>query len=71
MADRETGETFVDEARVTFKTYTLKQNIETVPGPPTVYFDLTDERVAKRKYCDVEKAFHDELGLGDYRTRLK
>ena len=71
LADREMGETFVDEEHVTFKTYTLTQNIETVPGPPTFYFGLTDQRVAKRKYCDVEKAFQDELGLGDYRNRPK
>lgn len=71
LADREMGETFIDEERVTFKTYTLTQNIEAMPGLPTYHFDLTDERVAKRKYCDVEKAFQDELGLGDYRTRLK
>jgi hypothetical protein len=71
LADREMGETFVDEERVTFKIYTLTQNIETMPGRPTFYFDLTDQRVAKRKYCDVEKAFQDELGLGDYRNRLR
>jgi hypothetical protein len=34
-------------------------------------FTLTDQRVAKRKYCDVEKAFQEELGLGDYRNRPK
>ena len=71
LADREMGETFTDEARVTFRTYTLKQNVEAMPGRPTYYFDLTDQRVAKRTYCDVENAFQNELGLGDYRNRLK
>jgi hypothetical protein len=71
LADRKMGETFVDEESVTFKTYTLKQNIQQMPGPPTYYFDLTEERTAKWKYCDVEKAFHDELGIGDYRDRPK
>jgi hypothetical protein len=71
LADREMGETFTDEERVTFRTFTLKQNVEAMPGPPTYYFDLTDQRVATRKYCDVEKAFRNELGLGDYRTRMK
>lgn len=33
LADREMGETFVDEERVTFKTYTLTQNIEKMFGP--------------------------------------
>jgi hypothetical protein len=71
LADREMGESFIDEERVTFKTYTLTQNVEAMPGTPAFYFDLTGQRVAKRKYCDVEKAFQDELGLGDYRTRLR
>jgi len=69
LADRKMGETFVDEETVTFKTYTLKQNIEQMPGPPTYYFDLTEQRTAKRKYCDVEKAFRDEFDIGDYRDR--
>jgi hypothetical protein len=63
LADRKMGGTFVDEESVTFKTYTLKQNVEQMPGPPTYYFDLTEQRTAKRKYCDVEKAFRDELGF--------
>jgi hypothetical protein len=69
LADRKMGETFVDEETVTFKTYTLKQNVEQIPGPPTYYFDLTEQRTAKRKYCDVEKAFRDEFDIGDYRDR--
>jgi hypothetical protein len=69
LADRKMDETYVEENSVTFKTYTLKQNIEQMPGPPTYYFDLTEQRTAKRKYCDVEKAFHDELDIGDYRDR--
>jgi len=71
LADREMGETFTDEERVTFRTYTLTQNVEKMPGPPTFYFDFTDQRVATHKYCDVEKAFQDEISLGDYRYRLK
>lgn len=63
LADRKMGETFVDEESVTFKTYTLKQNKEQMPGPPTYYFDLMEQRTAKRKYCDVEKALRDELDL--------
>ncbi len=64
LADRKMGETFVDEESVTFKMYTLKQNIEQSSGPPTYYFDLTEQHTAKHKYCDVEKAFHDEFGFG-------
>jgi hypothetical protein len=71
LADREMGETFTDEERVTFRTYKLEQNFQATPGLPAYYFDLTDRRVAKRKYCDVESAFQNELGLGDYRKRLK
>jgi hypothetical protein len=69
LAVRKMDESYVEENSVTFKTYTLKQNIEQMPGPPTYYFDLTEQRTARRKYCDVEKAFHDELDIGDYRDR--
>jgi hypothetical protein len=71
LADRTTGETFVDEETVTFKMYTLEQNMARTPGLPTFYFALTEQRVANRTYCDVEKAFQDDLGLGDYQDRLK
>jgi carbapenem resistance CarG-like protein len=69
LADRTMGDTYADENSVRFKVYTLKQNTEQMPGPPTYYFDLTEQFIAKRKYCDVQKAFHDELGIGDYRNR--
>jgi hypothetical protein len=65
LADRQMGETFIDQETVTFKIYTLKQNKEQMPGAPTYFFDLTEQRTAKRKYCDVENAFRDELGLND------
>jgi hypothetical protein len=50
----DTGKGFLCDARITG--YALKQNIEQMPGPPTYYFDLTEQRFAKRKYCDVEKS---------------
>jgi hypothetical protein len=71
LADRTMGDSYGDENSVGFKIYTLKQNTEQIPGPPTYYFDLTDQLIAKRKYCDVERAFHDEISIGDYRDRAK
>lgn len=71
LADRTMGDSYADENSVGFKIYTLRQNAEQMPGPPTYYFDLTDQFIGKRKYCDVERAFHDELGIGDYRDRAK
>lgn len=71
LVDRMMGDSYGDENSVGFKIYTLRQNTEQMPGPPTYYFDLTDQFIAKRKYCDVERAFHDELGIGDYRDRAK
>ena len=71
VADRVMGETFVDENVVTFEVYTLKQNTDQMWGQPTFYFELTEQLTAKRKYCDVEKAFRGELGIGDYRARFE
>jgi len=71
LADRTMGDSYVEENNVGFKIYTLRQNTEQMPGPPTYYFDLTDQFNAKRTYCDVERAFYDELGIGDYRDRAK
>lgn len=71
LADREMGETFTDDERVTFRIYKLEANAQGLPGRPTYYFDFAEQRVAERKYCDVETAFQNELGLGDYRNRLK
>ncbi len=69
VADRAMNKTFVDEETVTFKIYALKHNEAQMPGRPTYYFELTQTRDAGRAYCDVEAAFRDELGLGDYRER--
>jgi hypothetical protein len=71
VADRVMGETFVDENVVTFKVYALKQNTDQMSGQPAFSFDLTEQLTAKRKYCDVERAFHDEIGIGDYRVRAQ
>jgi hypothetical protein len=65
------GDSYFEENSVGFKVYVLKQNADQVAGSPTNYFELIDQFVANRKYCDVEKAFHDELGVGDYRDRAK
>ena len=69
MADRKVGESFVEENTVTFKVYTLKQNTDEMPGLPSQYFALTETFTGKQRYCDVEKAFRSELGIGDYRVR--
>jgi hypothetical protein len=69
LADRKVDESFLEESTVTFKVYTLKQNADETPGLPTQYFALSETFTGKQRYCDVEKAFRSELGIGDYRVR--
>jgi hypothetical protein len=62
LADRDFGETFVDEEKVTFTFYALKVNDGQHFGAD-YYFEKSSSQVAKKKYCDVREAFKSELGL--------
>ena len=63
-ADRDSGDSFVARAKVTFRIYDLKSNDKSEPGRPAWYFDLVETRHAAANYCDVESALSNELGLG-------
>lgn len=67
VADHPLLTTYIDNAPVTFKFYTLKQNTAGDIGP-AYWFDLTETQTSKAEYCDVGLALSRELGLGDYRT---
>ena len=67
VADRPLLTTYIDNAPVTFKFYTLKQNTAGDLGP-AYWFDLAETQTSKGAYCDVGVALSQELGLGDYRT---
>jgi hypothetical protein len=63
LADRDFGETYVDEEKVTFTFYALKVNDGQQLGSADFYFEKSSSQVAKKKYCDVREAFKSELGL--------
>ena len=69
-ATRAFGETYADENDVTFDYYELKRNSEGLVGEPIYYFEKSSSSKAKKRYSDVGAAFKDELGLGQYITRL-
>jgi hypothetical protein len=62
LAQREFGRSYADEAEVTFTRYALKHNTAQA-GRPAYYFESGESFKAKRKYCDVDRAFSQELGL--------
>ena len=66
VANRSLGQSFADENDVTFDYYQLKENTATDFGRPYMYFERVATRKAKKKYCDVGRAFQSELGLGPY-----
>lgn len=67
VADRPLLTSYVDNAPVSFKFYTLRQKADELPGP-AYWFDLGETQTSKAAYCDVGFALSRELGLGDYRT---
>jgi carbapenem resistance CarG-like protein len=69
LADRELGESYAADADVTFETYALKVNEESVAGAPLYGFEKLSSSKAKKRVCDVEEAFKAEFGLADYRSR--
>jgi len=67
IADRDLGEGYADSALVHFKSYELRRNSEETVGRPVYYFELVNDKVSKKPYCDVGEAFTKELGIGPYR----
>lgn len=61
------NEGYAGTSTVTFSFYELRYNQGNSIGRPVYYFERTGQSKAKRKYCDVEEAFKQELGFGDYR----
>lgn len=66
VAEREFGSTYADIAPVRFKFYTLRRNGSAEVGRPRYYFELINKNMSKKPYCDVGKAFVNELGIGSY-----
>jgi hypothetical protein len=60
---REFGNSFADDAPVAFQVYELRRNKEMIVGYPPYYFELTRTIAGKKKYCDINDAFQQELGL--------
>jgi hypothetical protein len=62
----------VDErASVRFLVYELKHNKENIAGFPPYYFQCVRTILGQKKYCDINDAFQEELGLGWYRADRK
>jgi len=60
VADRPLGESFIDAGPVTFSVFRLRRNAMGIPGRPALYFERSDQRITKAKYCDVGEAFAKE-----------
>ncbi len=61
VAERDFGETYVDEKQVTFSVYKIKRNDDSSPGEPAVYFQRVDQFRSKKSYCDADDAIRSEL----------
>lgn len=66
LADRAMGNSFADSETVTFTFFTLASNAEGMPGSPRYSFEQSRITKSQKHYCDVEKAFQNELGIGAY-----
>ena len=66
---REFGESYGDSASVKFVVFALKHNKEGTPGEPPFYFEAKRPIKGKKKHCDINAAFAEELGVGDYEKR--
>ena len=67
-AEREFGETYADSMPVTFTVYRFVADTPNSPGSAPYYFQAFQTIRSHGKYCDVNDAFRDELGLGEYRN---
>ncbi|HMF96135.1 MAG TPA: hypothetical protein VKE96_17650 [Vicinamibacterales bacterium] len=63
VGDREFGRSFADSASVRFVVYSVATNPDSTPGWPPVYFKAERTITSKSKYCDVNEAFVQELGI--------
>ncbi|WP_162600739.1 hypothetical protein [Paraburkholderia sp. C35] len=64
LADREPGTSYADAANVHFNYYVLSENSAESPGHPMLYFNWYKSQSARAQYCDVNRAFDQELHLG-------
>ena len=71
LADREPGDSFADQARVTFSFYELRKNAQNAVGRPLYYFERTATQPATQSYCDVSDAFSAELKLPEREERVR
>jgi hypothetical protein len=64
LAQRDFGRSYADEAEVTFTRYALKRGTSrSSPGHPAYYFESGESFKARNRYCDIDRAFGQELGL--------
>jgi len=66
---REFGESYADVESVKFVEYELKHNTEGIPLDPPFHFAVKRTITGKRKHCDINTAFLEELGVVDYEKR--
>ncbi len=69
VGKRDFGKSYADSALVKFVVFELKHNGEGIPGEPPFYFKQKRTIKGKKKYCDINAAFTEELGVGDYGKR--
>jgi len=64
LAYRAFGASSADSAAVRFEFYVLRTNDERTVGAPAYYFQHVRTMRARRRYCDVNDAFAQELEMG-------
>ena len=64
LANREAGASDADDAHVRFDYYVLTENTDGTPGYPKLSFRWQKSQPARAQYCDVNRAFDQELHLG-------
>jgi len=69
IGQREFGESYADETSVKFTVLELKHNEEGNPGDPPFQFEQKRIIEGKKTYCDINRAFQEELGISDYENR--
>ena len=70
VGDRNLGESYADTESVIFTFYKLAFHKDQTPGFPPFSFEYWKEQKGKHKYCDIEEAFRNELGLESYRMDI-
>ncbi len=64
LANREAGASDADDAKVRFDYYVLTENTDGTPGYPKLSFRWQKSQPSRAQYCDVNRAFDQELHLG-------